>query len=634
MEGRKDISEMSFEEFFSEKDRAPMPQRQERKEPIRRGGRGDGRGDVQMGFGAVIPKINYRDGDFVLYMPRYGSDANARFEVAIDCSSGVVPMGRLESAPRGTGRLSRATSLDLTGAGISPLEQFTIIIDGKEVYRMRNRGILFFNNIGLPMGKPTGETYIVYPRGGSLRLVKTEVTETFDIGDVSVAKAEVSTAGGIWLDDRRHPARAEPQDHGSAEVPEAPERQEPVEPKPKAKARRKKASGEVRLPVALQEVDAIVAGESLPVFSSFPAFRVSVENRGLEECEVSLEDASGGRIAGGTHPDDAPMRFEIDTDGVLSVALTCDGQRLASASFVYAPDLEFDRPGKGDLTEDTSFRYRVFGESGTRDAYDGPSVFSRNGSDICIVWNVPAVTYDLGDGPVRYVAGTVPEVDVDSLGDSLTVTVTGARKKTLFLGSDKGKKRDITPDWTGDTFRIPLDGIKEEIYASDAPSYTLFITVNSFPIRRFMTIRNPVRIAARFEDGNVIADVASTGEFVCRIHRMDKSTDTVVLSPGTNNVPVPPDAVEAEVAEVHNGTDRTVIPVRVRSLPFLWRDETGDIWLYVSKGKRIPLPGDLSAAKPDPAKVRQWHDQIVRMNPELRDVSAQMMQKAFDDMKW
>ena len=628
MEGHKDISEMSFEEFFSEKDRAPMPQRQVRREPVRRQ---DGRGDVQMGFGAVIPKINYRDRGFVLYIPRYGSDANARFEVALDCSSGVVPMGRLESAPRGTGRLSRAASLDLTAAGISPLEQFTIIIDGKEVYRMRNRGILFFNNIGLPMGKPSGETYIVYPRGGSLRLVKTEVTETFDVGDVTVAKADVSTAGGIWLDDRRRSERVEE----PGEAPEAPvEPEKPAEPKPKAKARRKKAAGEVRLPAGLQEVDAVVGGEKLPVFSTFPAFRVSVENRELGECQVSLEDSSGSVIAGGNAPDDAPMRFETDRDGVLTLVLSCDGQRLASASFVHIPDLAFDRPGRGDLTKETAFAYTAFGETGTRDAYDGPSVFSRHGSDITIRWNVPAVTYDIGSGPVRYEADTVPEADVDSLGDSLVVTVTGARKKTLFLGSDKGKKRDITPDWGGDTYRIPLEGIKDEIYSSDAPSYTLYITVNSFPIRRFMTIRNPVRITAGFEDGNVVADVASTGRFVCRIFMMDKSVNTVDLSPGHNTVPVPPDAVEAEVAEVHDGSDRTVVPVRVRSLPFLWRDETGDIWLYVSKGKRIPLPGDLSAVRPDLAKVRQWHDQIVRMNPELRDVSAQMMQKAFDDMRW
>ena len=108
MEGHKDISEMSFEEFFSEKDRSPVQQEPRvRRDAPRRSGGGQ-KGDVQMGFGAVIPKINYSDRSFFLYVPRYGSDANARFEVAIDCSAGVVPLGRLDSSPRGTGRLSRA----------------------------------------------------------------------------------------------------------------------------------------------------------------------------------------------------------------------------------------------------------------------------------------------------------------------------------------------------------------------------------------------------------------------------------------------------------------------------------------------------------------------------------------------
>ena len=636
MEGHKDISEMSFEEFFSEKDRSPVQQEPRvRRDAPRRSGGGQ-KGDVQMGFGAVIPKINYSDHSFFLYVPRYGSDANARFEVAIDCSAGVVPLGRLDSSPRGTGRLSRAATFNLTAEGISPLEQFTLIIDGQEVYRMRNRGILFFNNIGLPMGKPVGDTLAVYPKGKSLRVVKTDLGESFDIGDVTVTRADVSTAGGIWLDDRRRPERP----HEDVDAPSKEEAQEVPQPateepkaKAKPKAKRKKATGTIRLPSGIPEADAMVDGEVLPVFSRFPAFSVSVENRELQECQVSLEDASGNAIAGGNPPVDAPMTFETDADGLMSVVLSCDGQVLARSRLVYIPDFVCDRPGKGDICEEPTFSYTAFGESGERDAADGPSVFSRGGVDITVCWNVPAVTYDVGAGPVR-LGSDVPEIDVDQLGDVLTVTVTGARKKAVFLGSDKGKKRDITPDWMGDTYRIPMGQVSDEVYESDAPQFTLYITVNSFPMRRFMVIRNPVRVKASFSDGNVVADVAANGEFVCRIFKIDKTVETVALQPGSNTVPVPADAVEAEVVEVRNGSDRTTVQVGVRDLPFLWRDEMGDIWLYVSKTKRIPLPGDLSSGKPAPVKVRQWHDQIVRMNPELRNVSSEMMQKAFDRMVW
>ena len=465
-------------------------------------------------------------------------------------------------------------------------------------------------------------------------MVKTELGESVDVGDVTVTRADVSTAGGIWLDDRRRSDRPSPEPEAPAGEDAGQEAPEVAEPAPKAKpARRRKASGSVKLPAGVPEADAMVGEELLPIFRDVPAFRVTVENRELTECQIALQDASGETVAGGGAPVDAPMRFETDADGLLRVVLSCDGQVLARAAFVRILDFSCDRPGKGDICEAPAFGYTAFGESGQRDAAEGPSVFSRGGTDISVCWNVPAVSYDLGEGERRF-TGEVPEVDVDQLGDTLLVRVTGARRKSVFLGSDKGKKRDVTPDWMGDVYRIPMAQIAEEVYASDASQFTLYITVNSLPMRRFMVIRNPVRMTASFVDGSVVAEVARTGEFVCRIFRMDKSVDTVPLQPGSNTVQVPEDAVEAEVAEVRNGADRAVLPVRVRDLPFLWRDETGDVWLYVSKSKRIPLPGDLAAAKPAPAKVRQWHDQIVRMNPELRSVSAEMMQRAFDRMGW
>ena len=42
----------------------------------------------------------------------------------------------------------------------------------------------------------------------------------------------------------------------------------------------------------------------------------------------------------------------------------------------------------------------------------------------------------------------------------------------------------------------------------------------------------------------------------------------------------------------------------------------------------------VASGKPDGARIKAWHDQITRMNPELRDVTAQMMQAAFDAMEW
>lgn len=631
MEGHKDISEMSFEEFFSEKDRAPIqasapePRRPRQERP---------RGDVQTGFGSASPKLNYKDGRFQLYIPRYTAGENSRFEVAVDCGQGVIPLGRLDSAPRAGGRTTRSATIDITSAGVSPLETFTLVIDGVDAYRHKPRGVLFFNNIGLPVGRPVGETFIVHARGTSLRTVKTEILETVEVGGAIVERAEVSVAGGVWLDDRKHGRPQEAQQDAPAEaVPEVPAEPAPEqkeEKKPKAK--RKKAKGAIRMPAGIQDAEAVVGGEPLPIHRRFPPFTVAVENCELAECTVELLDASGARIAGGDAPVSGNMTFETEADGVMEIVLSRESQRLASERFVYIPDFECSRPGKGDIPADPAFSYAAFGSSGEADIYDGPMTFDRNGAEIRIVWNMPAVTYDIGSGPVRFQPF---EADVGDLGDTLIVTVTGARKKALFFGGEKGKKREVTPDWTDDTYRVPLNSIKEEIYSSSAREFTLYITVNSFPMRRFMTIRNPPRMSASFADGNVVAAVSQNGQYVCRLYRMDKSVEEVALQAGENSVPVTPDVVEAEVAEVHDGRDRASIPVRVRPLPFLWRDETGEYWLYVSRSKRIPLPGDMVASgKPDGARIKAWHDQITRMNPELRDVTAQMMQAAFDAMEW
>ena len=97
-------------------------------------------------------------------------------------------------------------------------------------------------------------------------------------------------------------------------------------------------------------------------------------------------------------------------------------------------------------------------------------------------------------------------------------------------------------------------------------------------------------------------------------------------------MPVPQDVIEAEVVELYKGQPLKSIRVPVRQLPFLLRDAMGDKWMYVSSTKRIPLPDDLfKDGKPDIPAIRAWHERIVRMNPELKGVTFEMIQKAFND---
>ena len=274
----------------------------------------------------------------------------------------------------------------------------------------------------------------------------------------------------------------------------------------------------------------------------------------------------------------------------------------------------------------------MLGQEGSRDVSgDDPYTFQYDGMEFKVVWCVPYVTYDIGNGPVPFES---TEIDVTDLkGEIMTVTVRGARKKSVFFGGGKSKKRDITPDWEGETYSIELEPIRDEVYSSPTTSFSLFITVNSFPTRHFMTIRSPQRIGAKFEDGNIVASIdASAKDCICRLYKIDKSVTEVPISADNNTVPVSDDVIEAEVIEMYKGAPRDTVKVVVRPMPFLHRDSMGDKWMYVSNAKRIPLPDDLfKDGVPDIPAIKAWHDRIVRMNPELKGVTFEMIQKAFKD---
>ena len=64
---RKDISDMSFEEFFKKTDEEDSGKNDKAKAPAV----ATAASDEDSGFGNSTPKINFKDGRFVLYVPRY-----------------------------------------------------------------------------------------------------------------------------------------------------------------------------------------------------------------------------------------------------------------------------------------------------------------------------------------------------------------------------------------------------------------------------------------------------------------------------------------------------------------------------------------------------------------------------------
>ncbi|MGN0098830.1 MAG: hypothetical protein ACI38Y_05860 [Candidatus Methanomethylophilaceae archaeon] len=625
MEAHKDISEMSFEEFFSEpktkaerKDSAKaVPPNESRRTAESAGSR--------QGFAGAGPKVNYTAGRFQLYVPRYTGLDTDRFDAAIDCLQGVIPMGRLESVRQKGGRTTRPNTLDLTSVGVSPMEHFKLTIDGETVFENRPRQVLFFNNIGLPMNKPVGDVYAIHLPSVSLRLVRAEVMEDTVKDGLAITRLDVSVAGGVWVDDS---------------VPEAPVQAEeaPVEePKPvkakKAPVKRVRVKGSFTVAPGSRDAEVLYGGDELQLYPATVNVRPTVEGCDASECTLSLRSESGDIIAG---PVQAAPSVDLDAEGAFgpaTVVLEREGKALAESKVFLIPGFECSYEGKGDIVDDPVVEFSFAGISGTRNMYDddayGP--FEHEGVTFYIRWAVPAVTYDLGNGPVRYAPVDVDIADLKA--DRMRITVKGARKKSLFFGGEKGKKTDVTPEWDGEYYDVELEPIREEVYSHPSSTYCFYITVNSFPNRRFMRIVNPVRLKARFEDGCVVADVdASAPECVCRLHCFNGVQRDVPLVSGENRVPVDGDVIEAEVLEMDGQKVRLSVPVSVRNLPFLQKDAMGDLWLYVSRSKRIPLPAGLIVdGKPVNDAIKAWHERIVRMNPELRNVTLAMMQRAFSD---
>ncbi len=621
MGDQKDISDMSFEEFFSE-----SKTKKEREENRKVSAQSSHKEKLKSGRGFVgaIPKINFNNGKFLLYVPRYEGLENDHFNVAVEYGETVVPMDRLESVKQKGSRVTRPATIDLTSANVTPMDDFTVTIDGEKAFINKARPVVFYNSVGSPVLRPIGEVTAVTKSTVQAKPFKAEIIDSYTKNGLTVYNVNVLVSGTLTVDENASPVEDEPDVEPVVETPVE-------EEKPKKKAVKKvTVKGGFTLSQPNQDADIEYEGEKLPLYAEYPVMSVDIKGCTPEECTARVVGKDGEILN-----TSAALQFRVNTGdyvGPATVSLEKGNKVLATSKYFIIPDFECEYSGKGDITDDTVVKYRLCGEEGSRDvSEEDPYTFTVNGMEFKVIWCVPVITFDIGDGPRPF---EVTDVDIlDIKGETMNVTVRGARKKSLFFGGSSGKKKDVTPDWEGDSYFVDLAPIREEVFASPASNHYLYITVNSFPSRKFMTIMNPVRIKAKFEDGMIVSEIdPNIKGCVCRLYKIDKSVEEVNISQDSPNIPVADDVIEAEVVELHNGQVRSSVAVPVRSMPFLHRDGMGDKWMYVSKSKRIPLPDDLFVdGQPNIPAIKAWHERIVRMNPELKGVTFEMIQKAFKD---
>jgi len=625
MGDQKDIADMSFEEFFSESKRDV--ERKENKKAAAQAARDEKPTGIR-GFLGATPKINFNNGKFLLYVPRYEGHENDNFNVAVECGDRIIPMHRLDYSKQRNGRVTKPATIDLTPADVTPMDNFVLTIDGERAFENKARPITFYNNIGSPMPRPIGEVTAVCKVGTKLKLSKAEILDSSVKNGLAVYQVNVFMSGAVMVDENatntEGPAKDPEQEIAQDNEPE--KEKAPV----KKPVKKTVAKGDFSISPASSDADIVYDGRRLPLYAEAPVVTLNVKGCEPEDCIVRAEGKDGEILS---IPGASKLRIDTkEYGGPLTIVLEKGSKKLHSCECFVIPDFKCSYSGKGDITDDTKIEYTMLGQTGTRDvSEDDPYSFDINGMKFKAVWCVPYVTYDIGNGPRQFDAA---DVDILSIkADKMKVTVRGARKKALFFGGETGKKKEITSEWEDETFEVDMEPIRNEILSSSSSVFCIYITVNSCPNRKFMTIRNPVRMTASYDGSDVIVNVdESMKDCVCRLYRIDKTTEDIPLNGGTNMIRIAPDVIEAEAIEMYNGAVRTSVPVSIRKMPFIIKDQMGDKWMYVSRSKRIPLPEDLyKGGAPDMSAIKPWHDRIVRMNPELKGVTFEMIQKAFKE---
>ena len=613
--GGRDISDMSFDEFFLGK-KPP-----EAVEAVRSSDAKSAGADSEIDDSRFIggrPKINLRPDSIVLFVPRYEGGRGARYEAAIHQDEKVLSMGRLKSSPLNSDTVSIPTTLDLLDAGIDPLKRFVLVIDGIKAYESFERVSMMFNIDGMPISRAEDTTQVLHRSSTSLWLSNAKISTTREIGDLVVDTVEVSKGGYVRI--RNKPLQQEKAERGK-------EKEAPRESR-QAESAVHVLSGSLHLPPSEPSADVLIDGAPVPLYSGAPDITLDIHGADEGDCLVRVQ--TSGRN------DDVPSisfgkKALEGAVGDTRISLIHDGAELASCRLFIIPGFSCSYNGKGDLYSE---------EELTFDLGDGPIVrnvlsddlagpYDFQGGAVSLSWNLPVATVDVGSGLHLLKS---EEVSTDDLPDSIVVSVRGASKKAVFMGSG-GKKINLTPDWSDETIRIDSTVVENAVFASPMRETTLFITVNSFAVRPFLRVRNDPGMSASCSDGIVRVSITGMADYECRVFDVDRSTRTYPLQMGDNEIDVGAGAISADIIESRGGKVLATESIQIRELPFLMRDDMGDVWFYVSRERRIPLPDGLLEKRSDASEIRRWHAQIVRMNPELKSISPEKTVKAFKDFE-
>ncbi|MBR2255025.1 MAG: hypothetical protein IJ856_04310, partial [Candidatus Methanomethylophilaceae archaeon] len=147
-------------------------------------------GQSGRGFDGEEPSVVYRNGRFLLNIPRFNGTDKDQFNTAIDCEQGIIPTSRLDSVKRPGGKFTRPATIDLTSLTISPLEQFTLEIDFVPVFENEKVDQMLFDLEGNRVLALTSTGYLVADRDYKVPREDFNVRDSTSSGRVMIHRVD------------------------------------------------------------------------------------------------------------------------------------------------------------------------------------------------------------------------------------------------------------------------------------------------------------------------------------------------------------------------------------------------------------------------------------------------------------
>lgn len=443
---------------------------------------------ARIGFTDGGPSIRYGGDRFLLSIPRYLGRPGDLYEVMIACRRGRIPAPPLRTSPNSDASLP--ASVDLTSMGVSPLEEFSLIIDDETVFVNLATDRMIFDSEGEQRISVVGRGHVAVPRNAKTSAMGAGIISSRCIGRTKVLSMDFSAGGvlevgqRIGRDSYAKAIRAE-----KPGLPACPSADisisftdEPIDitayPTENSPFGQAYVAQGIRIP-------------PLPFFGRIPGVEVAASGCDLSDCTLRVEDMEGNvlfgpvQVTAGTIVLDT-ARFE----GIAQAVVSVNGEAVRTIRYFIDTMFRVELPQVGFYTKDSVATISTAATSFECDVFKGKMILFRNYS-VMIRFN--AVYYYVSIGTrMRKITTRLDHLSIEStdLKDCIKVgaRIIGDRtpriRKRILMRS-RGRIVPLTKSVIKGDMIVQVDQLKELMAGEDCE---LFIEEEGRGTFNFLTV--------------------------------------------------------------------------------------------------------------------------------------------------